>query len=80
MKMERSHFSSDYKFGVLYYKKGQTENEMFSNGEPQLYFSFLPVCLMLRRIDRNECRAGAVLGLLGRSSYPKGLDWLLWRT
>jgi hypothetical protein len=31
LRMERAHFSSDYKFGVLYYRKDQTENEMFSN-------------------------------------------------
>jgi hypothetical protein len=29
--LEKKFFSTDYKFGVLYVKKGQTENQMFSN-------------------------------------------------
>jgi hypothetical protein len=32
LKLERSFNSQNYKFGVLYCKKGQTENEMFTNG------------------------------------------------
>ncbi|ELR21448.1 GTPase activating Rap/RanGAP domainlike 3, putative [Acanthamoeba castellanii str. Neff] len=44
LRMERSHFSFDYKFGVLYYKKNQGENEMFSNStSPELekFLNFL---------------------------------------
>lgn len=33
LKLERSFNSQNYKFGVLYCKKGQGENEMFTNGE-----------------------------------------------
>lgn len=29
--LEKKFFSTDYKFGILYAKKGQNENEMFSN-------------------------------------------------
>ncbi|ELR22478.1 GTPase-activating Rap/Ran-GAP domain family protein 3, putative, partial [Acanthamoeba castellanii str. Neff] len=31
LKLERSFNSQNYKFGLLYCKKGQTENEMFTN-------------------------------------------------
>ena len=34
--MEREQAATDFKFGVLYAKKGQThEDEMFSNSKPQ---------------------------------------------
>lgn len=32
LRLEKSFISPNYKFGVLYSKKGQDENQMFSNG------------------------------------------------
>ena len=47
LKLERSFNSQNYKFGVLYCKKGQSENEMFTNGTRQGGPLVCRVCLSL---------------------------------
>lgn len=46
LKLERSFNSQNYKFGVLYCKKGQTENEMFTNGTRHRNHSSCVSCVM----------------------------------
>lgn len=60
--MEHSLHSTNYKFGVLFAKEGQTQNEMFGNTEPSAEF------------ERFLSLLGDRVSLLGWQGFRGGLD------
>ena len=60
--MEQSLHSTNYKFGVLYAKEGQTQNEMFGNNAPSPQF------------ERFLELLGERVNLLGWKGFRGGLD------
>jgi hypothetical protein len=55
LKLERSFNSQNYKFGVLYCKKGQSENEMFTNGSLSPSFVEQCMCVCVLTHDHTHC-------------------------
>jgi len=86
LQLERSFSTQNYKFGVLYCKKDQTENEMFSNGTTLLsgksnraFVSSPPHCQLAASDSNSGWKRflnflGERIPLKGWKNFTGGLD------